>query len=337
MENMNMEEEKKEKFLIKHLPTITLVTLPILLVSLGYLWYSSYQYKQEQDILYTEIKANIQEKFETQTQLLSSTTVALTNTDRSLAESIANIEENLSLTKSESLALSNTLEDALNAEKEKLASLKEETEKIGGTVGDLEKLSEIDPELLMKYSKVFFLNEHYVPSDLSEILNKYLYSERETKYFHTDALPYLTQMIDDALAQGEVLYVKSAYRSFNEQDNLKEGYSIVYGEDTANTFSADQGYSEHQLGTAVDFITTGLGGNLSIDFETTSEYVWLQNNAYKYGFSLSYPKNNEYYVYEPWHWRFVGVALATKLHNENKNFYDMDQRTIDEYLISLFD
>ena len=331
------EAEKKENFLIKHLPTITLVTLPILLVSLGFLGYNSYQYKQKQDVLYAEIKVNIQEKFEMQTRLLSSTTVALTSADRSLAQSIAIIEENLSLTKSESLALSNALEDALNAEKQKLSKLQEETANLGGAVGDLEKLSEIDSELLMKYSKVFFLNEHYVPSGISEILNKYLYSEQKTKYFHTDALPYLTQMIDDALAQDKVLYVKSAYRSFNEQDNLKEGYSVVYGEETANTFSADQGYSEHQLGTAVDLITTGLGGILSIDFETTGEYLWLQNNAYKYGFTLSYPKNNEYYIYEPWHWRFVGKALATKLHNENINFYDMDQRTIDEYLISLFD
>ena len=330
-------EKEKENFFVKNLSTITFIAIPILLLLIGYLWYSGNQYRQEQAVLYAEIKANIQEKFEMQTQLLSSTTVALTDTDRSLAESIAIIEENLSLTKSESLALSNALEDALNAEKEKLASLQEETEKIGGTVGDLEKLSEIDPELLMKYSKVFFLNEHYVPLGLSEILNKYLYSEKETKYFHTNALPYLTQMIDDALAQGEILYVRSAYRSFNEQDNLKNGYSVIYGEDTANTFSADQGYSEHQLGTAVDLITTGLGGILSIDFETTSEYLWLQNNAYKYGFSLSYPKSNEYYVYEPWHWRFVGKSLAKKLHDENINFYDMEQRTIDEYLISIFD
>jgi hypothetical protein len=42
-------------------------------------------------------------------------------------------------------------------------------------------------------------------------------------------------------------------------------------------------------------------------------------------------------MYEPWHWRYVGVALATKLHNDGKNFYDTDQRVIDQYLISLFD
>jgi hypothetical protein len=51
---------------------------------------------------------------------------------------------------------------------------------------------------------------------------------------------------------------------------------------------------------------------------------------------LSYPKNNSYYVYEPWHWRFVGVVLSSKLRQEGKNFYDLDQREIDNYLIDIF-
>jgi D-alanyl-D-alanine carboxypeptidase len=60
-------------------------------------------------------------------------------------------------------------------------------------------------------------------------------------------------------------------------------------------------------------------------------------NAYKYGFTLSYPKGNTSYVFEPWHWRFVGVKLATDLHNQGKNFYDLDQRSIDAYLVNFFD
>jgi len=59
---------------------------------------------------------------------------------------------------------------------------------------------------------------------------------------------------------------------------------------------------------------------LILKFNKTKAYQWLLNNAYKYGFILSYPENNEYYIYEPWHWRFVGIKLATKLHNENKFF-----------------
>ena len=73
------------------------------------------------------------------------------------------------------------------------------------------------------------------------------------------------------------------------------------------------------------------------DIPATLAYTWMQANAYKYGFELSYPKANGYYVYEPWHWRFVGVELATKLYNDHANFYDLDQRTLDTYLIKIFD
>ncbi|MDP2648876.1 MAG: D-alanyl-D-alanine carboxypeptidase family protein, partial [bacterium] len=95
-------------------------------------------------------------------------------------------------------------------------------------------------------------------------------------------------------------------------------------------------YSEHQLGTTADFITTGLGGQLD-GFGDTAAYQWLLGNAYRYGFVLSYPKDNGFYIYEPWHWRFVGVKLATYLHNNNMNFYEMDQRDIDAYLADIFD
>jgi len=328
--NTTKEMKPRVRFWRVTFPMIAVWTVPILVLVFGFFMYDSYQYKQAQAVQYTELQQHFEDQLLLQAQSNASTSA-------SIRESLAIIEENLSLTKSESLALANTLEQTLNIEQQKISSLQRETAQIGGTVGNLEKLSQIDPELLMKYSKVFFLNEHYVPSSLSEILNKYLYSERVTKYFHANALHYLTQMLDDATTQGEALYVKSAYRSFNEQDNLKNGYSVIYGENTANSFSADQGYSEHQLGTTVDLITTGFDGILSTDFENTSEYTWLYNNGYKYGFILSYPKGNTYYVYEPWHWRFVGVELATKLHNEGKGFYDLDQRVIDEYLISLFD
>src|SRR3990167_1970818 len=113
-------------------------------------------------------------------------------------------------------------------------------------------------------------------------------------------------------------------------------YTVVYGAGTANSFSADQGYSEHQIGTTLDFITTRLSGQLT-GFDKTEGYQWLLNNAHNFGFILSYPKNNTYYVYEPWHWRFVGVKLATYLYDNKLNFYDMDQREIDTYLANTFD
>jgi D-alanyl-D-alanine carboxypeptidase len=111
---------------------------------------------------------------------------------------------------------------------------------------------------------------------------------------------------------------------------------VTYGSG-ANAFSADQGYSEHQLGTTFDFTTEGIGGGLVTSFENTPAFAWLKDNAHKYGFTLSYPKDNAYYVYEPWHWRFVGEDLAEDLHEAGKTFYDWDQREIDKYLIKIFD
>jgi D-alanyl-D-alanine carboxypeptidase len=134
------------------------------------------------------------------------------------------------------------------------------------------------------------------------------------------------------------LKIISAYRSFGEQATLKAEYKVTYGSG-ANAFSADQGYSEHQLGTAID-LTTDKDGNAFSNakggFDSTNGYTWMNDNAYKYGFVLSYPKGNAYYQYEPWHWRFVGVALATRLHDNGQHFYDLDQREIDGYLALMF-
>ncbi len=208
--------------------------------------------------------------------------------------------------------------------------------KITGTVNTLEKLSKTDPELLHKYSKIFFLNEHYAPERLSEIDSAYLYSEKKVELIHSLVWPHLKNLLEAAKAINVTLYIKSAYRSFDEQKSVKSAYTVVYGKGSANQFSADQGYSEHQLGTTVDFTTTDVNGSLS-GFEKTPAYLWMQINAYKYGFILSYPQNNSYYIFEPWHWRYVGIALATRLNAEGKHFYDLDQREIDKYLPDIFD
>ncbi len=209
-------------------------------------------------------------------------------------------------------------------------------ENITSTVGDLEKLSQTDPELLIKYSKVYFLNENYVPAKLADIPDEYAYNSGENHLIHAEVWPFLERLLREARSDGRELLVASAFRSFDTQANLKSSYSVIYGAGTANQFSADQGYSEHQLGTSIDFTTPALGAAFS-KFEKDSAYQWLLDNARDYGFVLSYPKGNTYYIFEPWHWRFVGVDLARDLHAEGKFFYDLEQREIDKYLIKLFD
>jgi LAS superfamily LD-carboxypeptidase LdcB len=234
------------------------------------------------------------------------------------------------------LSTASGLASVLDQEQQKNNSLKEEFENITDTVDTLEKLSTTDPELLKKYSKVYFLNEHYVPISLSNISEKYRNSKSTNFQIHSDVLSYLKDLIDDANQDGVLaLQALSVYRSFATQSILKANYKVTYGAGTANSFSADQGYSEHQLGTALDFTTEKTGALEG--FDKTLEYKWLLENAYKYGFIISYPAGNTYYKFEPWHWRFVGIALAERLHDDDMNFYDMDQRVIDSYLADIFD
>lgn len=228
------------------------------------------------------------------------------------------------------------LEETLSEERARNEEFEEQIQEISGTVGILDKLSKTDKELLQKYSKVYFLNEHYTPPDVLPLAREFLSRPDDVpEYVHARVAPFLNRLLRDAQDDGIALRVLSGYRSFDEQKQLKGAYSVQYGIG-ANTFSADQGYSEHQLGTTVDFSTEEMRGGLT-DFQNTEAYAWLVKNAHHYGFTLSYPEGNEYYVYEPWHWRFVGKALADTLYEKEKHFYDLEQREIDTYLVSFFD
>lgn len=263
----------------------------------------------------------------------------LASTTAALSRNTSKLSQNITSLRLETVGLSNKLsstEQNIDAVKHQVGGVEQTVGSISGTVGNLQKLSQIDPELLKKYSKVYFMNENYVPAHLTDIPADYRYNQKRSEQFLTEAWPFLKRMLDSAKVAGVTLQVKSAYRSFAEQQSLKSAYTVVYGVGTANSFAADQGYSEHQLGTTVDFVGEGSGGKVD-GFEKTEAYRWLAENAHFFGFELSYPKGNSYYVYEPWHWRFVGVKLTTSLNDNKLNFYDVDQREIDAYLINIFD
>lgn len=264
---------------------------------------------------------------------------------RATTEQLALRDGELNSAKSEIEALNQKLEDTLEElddteddlrkEKNKNDDFEDQIDDLFGTVGQLDKLSKTDKELLQKYSKVYFLNENYIPSKIRQIDDDYVLEGKDAMFFHADALSFLEDMLDDAADDDIDIKIVSAYRSFDHQQQLKGEYTTVYGSG-ANTFSADQGYSEHQLGTTVDLTTVSVGGTYE-SFAQTEAYQWLLDNAYKYGFVLSYPENNSFYIFEPWHWRFVGTDLAKDLNRSNDHFYDLDQRDIDKYLISIFD
>ena len=227
------------------------------------------------------------------------------------------------------------LADDYHDEKDRNEDFEDQIRDLAGTLGDLDKLAKTDEELLQKYSKVYFLNENYIPERLKQIDDKYVQEGRGDEYFHAKAIERLEDLLKDARRDGHDLEVVSAYRSFDEQNEIKGIFTQIYGEG-ANTFSADQGFSEHQLGTAVDFTVPGSVA-LTQDFANTEAYEWLLDNAYKHGFIISYPEDNSFYIFEPWHWRFVGEDLARDLNRSDETFYTMDQRDIDQYLLTIFD
>jgi D-alanyl-D-alanine carboxypeptidase len=262
---------------------------------------------------------------------LSKTKADFASTRKDLETLINSVEQELAKTKTER----DDFEVKYNEEKNRMDSFSSQLEGIEGTVGVLERLSQTDPELLEKYSKVYFLNDNYIPRSFIKITPKYTFDSQKDYLVYSGIWLFLQEMLTAAENANINIRIISAYRSFGTQSELKSSYTMIYGSG-ANKFSADQGYSEHQLGTTLDFTTSEIGANYLI-FDKTTAYQWLLENAYKYGFILSYPEGNGYYQFEPWHWRFVGRGLAEKLHQEGKNFYDLDQREIDQYLISFFD
>ncbi len=300
----------------KHTNIFIGILLVLLLILTSYFGYTTLQTRKELTRVTNEKIALSQET----TQTISQLNTALTEN----TEELAILQEDYQ-----------DLKDKYRAEKKKNDAFQDQIDTILGTVGDLDKLSKTDEELLQKYSKVYFLNENYIPSKLKKINDDDVLEGKEQQYFHADALPFLEKMIARAKRAGIDLKVVSAYRSFDMQTDLKNSYLQTYGSG-ANAFSADQGYSEHQLGTTVDLTNPTTAGTY-LSFENTDAYKWLQRNAYRYGFVLSYPKDNDFYIFEPWHWRFVGTELAEYLRDNKLNFYDLDQRTIDEYLLNIFD
>ena len=149
----------------------------------------------------------------------------------------------------------------------------------------------------------------YVPQDIITF-NRVKMSKR--------IVPDLKKLLEAAKKDGIELRVMSGYRSYEYQDALFKKYarsemkknpclSAQQAEAKVNTFSAQPGHSEHQLGTVVDVLSAENKFQFSSD--PTLAYVgWLEKHAPRYNFKISYPKDSQEYIYEPWHIRWYPSA-----------------------------
>lgn len=145
---------------------------------------------------------------------------------------------------------------------------------------------------------------HYVPTDLTSVGGQLL---------RTEAANSLLIMKMAAEKANVTLVPQSGYRSYDAQNNLYKQYVAVDGQAKADTYSARPGFSEHQTGLTMDFAP------IDDSFKNFAAYKFLTENGYKYGWILRYPADKEAvtgYMSEPWHWRYVGVDVATDMHNK---------------------
>ena len=175
--------------------------------------------------------------------------------------------------------------------------------------------SDISLNNLMLTNKFHRLSEDYNPDDLVDISNVYSYGENQK--LKKDAYDAFIEMFNEAKKDNVTLIVNSSYRSYEIQDKTYSDYSSWYGVNEADKIAARPGFSEHQTGLAIDIMTYKANRN---NFEETDAFKWLENNAYKYGYILRYPKDKEYltgYSYESWHYRYVGVDVASYIRDNN--------------------
>lgn len=175
------------------------------------------------------------------------------------------------------------------------------------------------------------LSSTYVPEDLVKLEgiptvleNPEINQLRETAYI---ALKDLFQAATDE--EGYELHARSGYRSYGTQRDLYNSYVKNHGQAAADKYSAKPGQSEHQTGLSMDITCAAMNFQLDDTFGNTDEGKWVSENAHRFGFIVRYPKGKEDitgYFYEPWHIRYLGVELATKVYESGL--------TLEEYMES---
>ncbi len=185
-----------------------------------------------------------------------------------------------------------------------------------------EALLEMPPDYLVLVDKEHALPDDFIPADLVDLNScGELEIGRNGLSLDRKAVEALVQLSKAAREEGMILLISSAYRSYEYQRVLFKRYADRDGEEAASRYSARAGTSQHQLGTTVDM------GSISDSFADSPAGEWMAENAGKYGWSLSYPRNLEDetgYKWESWHWRWIGAG-AVKMQNE---FFDGVQQRL---------
>jgi len=189
---------------------------------------------------------------------------------------------------------------------------------------DYNEVNTFSTEMLV--NKYNGLTKDFVPNDLVQVDSTYAVDKKQKA--NKEMLENFMKMSDDCQTNvGYKLLIRSAYRDYQSQEDTYNLYLKTYGKNYAESYAAHAGFSEHQTGLAAD-----IKAESNNVFAGTKESKWLSENAHKYGFILRYGKDNTEitgYKYESWHYRYVGVEIATYVYE--------NEMTFDEYYIRFLD
>ena len=202
-----------------------------------------------------------------------------------------------------------------------------------GSVKSLEQPPRPKPSELSRAPKTLWAPTDNIPyhlryadnsTDLVQVSQFY-----DVKVFLSrEAADAFRKMQSAAESDGIYLQAVSGYRSYEDQEELFNKQIVKRGSRLeASRLSAPAGYSEHHTGHALDIgDIKNQEELLTLSFEQSKAFRWLQKNAYAYGFELSFPKNNWMNVsYEPWHWRFVGSDAAKEIFRSARGMSQANQ------------
>ena len=166
-------------------------------------------------------------------------------------------------------------------------------------------------------NKYLQIPEHYEPADLVDMADDYANNYYGQVKLRKEAYEAFVKMCNASRKENINFYAESGYRDFEDQEITYNNYVYNNGQETADKYAARPGFSEHELGLAIDL------ANIWTITEKGEEYAWLDKNAHKYGFIIRYKKQWEEvtgYAAESWHIRYIGVETATKVHEKNMSY-----------------
>ncbi len=189
-------------------------------------------------------------------------------------------------------------------------------------------LMDLDPTSITVFiNKEYTLPKDYRPENLvtPDVDFNITYNDERT-LMRPEAAEALEKLFAAAEEDGYILSGISGFRSYDRQYKIFTSNIATKGKDYTLRYSAVPGTSEHQTGLAIDISTKTLNYKLSTQFANSLEGIWVEENAYRFGYIVRYPLGKAEvtgYAYEPWHIRYVGKELAYYLYT--------NELTLDEY------